>query len=88
MVIKNSQQWMIIRRGYISFMRKTHGSLFYNHPLYINLNNIESVIKELSKVEVLARQRKTNRLLNEHLEKVNDALQGFENDVLMYELRK
>lgn len=68
--IENSLDWQQVRPKLTLLLSKIR----YNHDIYKVLHNIDGMVVELSKLEVEARQRKSNSNTETKLSQINDAI--------------
>jgi hypothetical protein len=79
MEIQNSLDWP----GVHSELRHQLHDLGYNPDLYKMLNNITTMVVELSKAEVEARRSKSYRVTQEKVADINKAINHLEKILLM-----
>jgi hypothetical protein len=79
MELKVALDWQTISAS----LRKQLASMNYNPDLKQMLNNIESMVTELSKSEVVARQTKRTYHLTSQIEKINKAINHLEKLILI-----
>jgi len=79
MQLKQALDWQTIS----SSMRKDLAKLSYNPDLKTMLKNIEDMVKELSKEEVIARQTRRTYHLSSHIDKINKAIHHLEQLILI-----
>lgn len=82
MQLKTALDWQTIG----SSLRKDLAKLSYNPDLKNLLKNIENMVKELSKEEVVARQTRRTYHLNAHIENINKAIRQLEQLILIAQI--
>lgn len=84
MEIKKATDW---QQRSISLRNSLH-SVGYNPDLQKMYQNIETMISELSKAEVIYRRVNNRSMLNKELEKINNAIDHLEKLILMAQLMR
>jgi len=79
MEIKHSLDWQKVN----SQLRKQLSQVNYNPDLYHMLKNIDHMVTELSKDEVVARQTRRTTTWNNQLEKINKSINHLEKLILI-----
>jgi len=82
MHLKQALDWQTIGTS----LRKDLSKLDYNPDLKHMLKNVEDMVKELSKEEVIARQTRRTYHLESHLEKINKAINQLEKLILIAQI--
>jgi hypothetical protein len=80
--IDNSLEWMTVK----SELNSQLEDIGYNPDLRKMLRNIDTMVVELSKLEVTARRTKHNSYSNEQKNKINKAIDHLEKLLLMAKL--
>lgn len=78
-MIKSSLDWTIEKER----LKKKIQTLPFNNDLRKMLNNIDLLVIELSKSEVITRRNKQNITSNNQLKQVNDAIENLEKWIIM-----
>jgi adenine C2-methylase RlmN of 23S rRNA A2503 and tRNA A37 len=79
MEIKLALDWQHVSAN----LRKQLASINYNPDLKQMLNNIDLMVNDLSRAEVVARQTRRTYHLESHLEKINKAINHLEKLILI-----
>ena len=79
MEIKNSLEWQTVRSDYESKIQK----LKYDPSVRQMLRNIDTMVVELSKIEVEARRTRVRHYANAQLAKINDSVELLERLLVM-----
>lgn len=79
MEIKHSLDWQKVN----SQLRKQLSQVNYNPDLHHMLKNIDHMVTELSKDEVVARQTRRTTMWNNQLEKINKSINHLEKLILI-----
>lgn len=79
MELKVALDWQTISAN----LRKQLASMNYNPDLKQMLNNIEKMVTELSKAEVVARQTKRTYHLESQIDKINKSINHLEKLILI-----
>lgn len=79
MEIKLALDWQTISAN----LRKQLSTINYNPDLKRMLDNIDKMVNELSRAEVIARQTKRSYHLESHREKINKAINHLEKLILI-----
>jgi hypothetical protein len=79
MEIKLALDWQPVSAN----LRKQLASINYNPDLKQMLNNIDLMVNDLSRAEVVARQTRRTYHLESHLEKINKAINHLEKLILI-----
>lgn len=79
MEIKNSLEWQTVRSDYESKIQK----LKYDPAVKQMLRNIDTMVVELSKIEVDARRTRVQHYANAQLTKINDSIELMERLLVM-----
>ena len=82
MQLKNALDWQTIG----SSLRKDLAKLSYNPDLKNLIKNIENMVKELSKEEVIARQTRRTYHLTTHIDNINKAIRQLEQLILIAQI--
>jgi hypothetical protein len=78
--IQTALEWPDIR----SDIRARLAKIAYNHDLYKMLSNVDTMVTELSKAEVTARQRKNDAILTKQIEDINSAIHYIDKMLLYF----
>lgn len=84
MKITVSTEWQEVHRQ----IRAEMNTIGYNSDLDRFVKNIDTMVSELSKIEVVARRTKSTVLYSERLQSINDAIDRLEKLILMAKLMK
>lgn len=84
MEISSSVDWAKIEPE----LREQLRAIGYNSDLYKLKNNIEIMVRELSKKEVEARRTRSSGYLKNDIEKINQSIKTLENWILLAALYK
>ena len=84
MKITVSTDWQEVHRQ----IRAEMNTIGYNSDLDRFVKNIDTMVSELSKIEVVARRTKSTVLYSERLQSINDAIDRLEKLILMAKLMK
>lgn len=84
MIITVSTDWQEIHRQ----IRVELNTIGYNSDLAKLVKNIDIMVSDLSKIEVVARRTKNTTLYNERLQYINNAIDRLEKLILMAKLMR
>jgi adenine C2-methylase RlmN of 23S rRNA A2503 and tRNA A37 len=79
MEIKLALDWQTVSAN----LRKQLSTINYNPDLKQMLDNIDKMVNELSRAEVVARQTRRTYHLESHIEKINKAINHLEKLILI-----
>jgi ribosomal protein S20 len=82
MELKRALDWQTISAN----LRKQLSNISYNPDLKQMLKNIEDMVSELSKAEVVARQTKRTSMLDTQVDKVNKSIKHLEKLILIAQI--
>lgn len=82
MTLTQALDWQTIGTS----LRKDLSKVAFNPDLKNLLNNIEGMVRELSKEEVIARQTRRNYHLGSHVDKINKAINHLEKLILIAQI--
>jgi hypothetical protein len=82
MILQQALDWQTIGTS----LRKDLTKVAFNPDLKNLLKNIEGMVKELSKEEVIARQTRRTYHLNSHVDKINKAINHLEKLILIAQI--
>lgn len=78
-MITNSLEWSTRR----AVLQQQISGMPYNKDLRVLLKNIDGMVVELSKLEVVARRTKNNSAINGQLDNINGAIETLEKWIMM-----
>jgi hypothetical protein len=84
MQIRTSQDWPTIEQSLLAHCKQVG----YNADLQKMLRNLEKMITELNKAEVEARRRNNHKYLQPQIDKINTAIEQFEQWAMLLILSK
>ncbi len=84
MKIKISTDWQEIHR----LLRVEMKTIGYNADLDRMVKNIDAMVSELSKIEVVVRRKRSMLIHTEHVDKINKAIDYVEKLLLMAKLMR
>lgn len=84
MKIQVSTDWQEVHR----ILRIEMQAVGYNHDLDKFVKNINNMVSDLSKIEVVARRTRNTSVYNQRLEEINNAIDRLQKLLLMARLLK
>jgi hypothetical protein len=84
MKIEISTDWQEVHR----LLKAEMTTIGYNSDFYKMLKNIDSMVSELSKIEVVARRTRSTVLHMEHITKINQAIDHLSKVLIMAKLMR